>query len=67
MPVTFPRPGRAAMAAGLAVAATVCSGQAALAAPQPDLVAVPCSVTTLNTDIGAAVSGEILRLADDCA
>ena len=53
-----------AAAAGLAIAAA--APVAAQASPASTTLAVPCSATTLATDITGATSGETLQLAPGC-
>jgi predicted outer membrane repeat protein len=67
MSLTFRRFRHVALAAGIAVTAGACGAQAAALVVAPDgAVGVPCDVGTLNTYIRAAVSGEVLYLADNC-
>jgi predicted outer membrane repeat protein len=61
-------PAVAARTAAAGVAAVLCLGgaQAALAAPRPGAIAVPCNAAALRTAISDAVSGATLYLTPGC-
>jgi hypothetical protein len=66
MPVKSVRTAVRTLAVGAVAAAGLGYSPSALAGPPPVTIYVPCSVTSLATDISGAVSGETLSLAAFC-